>query len=108
MCAATSSNWATVSPDLHYDIYLPAIGLERTANMYKINSLMRAGVNASYHSDYYVSVPEIGNELFSAVTRSYPQKQFDDWYADTDMKLSDIRKSRRKGISAHRCRPMMK
>ena len=91
MCAATSSNWAVISPETTYGVYIPAIGVEKTSHMYRIHSLMREGVNISYHSDYYVSVPTIPYELYSALTRSYPKSQFDAWYDGTEIILSDKR-----------------
>lgn len=84
MCAATAANWAVVSPEVHYECYIPAVGVEKASHMYRVNSLMRAGVNVSYHSDYYVSVPNIAYELYSALTRRYPQEQFEQWYDTTD------------------------
>lgn len=88
MCATVCGNWAVLSPDVHYDVYMHTLGYERTTNQYKINSLIKAGVTAAFHSDYFVSVPNLGYELYSLLTRQYPKEQFDSYYEGRDYVLS--------------------
>ena len=90
MTAATSPNWAVLSPDVHYSVYLPAVGEERTTHLYQINSLQRAGVTVGYHTDYYVSEPDLGGALYSAITRAYPKKQFEYYYSESGYEQNSI------------------
>ena len=91
MCATVCGNWAVLSPDVHYDVYMETVGYERTTNQYKINSLMKAGVKAAFHSDYFVSIPNLGYELYSLLTRQYPNEQFDTYYEDRDFVLTNTK-----------------
>ena len=92
MTAATSPNWAVLSPDVHYAVYLPSVGEERTTHLYQINSLQRAGVTVGYHTDYYVSEPDLGGALYSAITRAYPKKQFEYYYSESEYEQNSILK----------------
>ena len=79
--------WA-VQDDYYYDLYVPSIGQERADNMYPEESFVKAGVNVGVHSDFFVTEPDWGWLLYSAVTRTLPQKMFDTWYEGMDLKRS--------------------
>lgn len=76
--------WA-VMDDYYWDLYVPSVGKERADNMYPEESLVKAGVNVGVHSDFFVSEPDWGWVLYSAVTRTLPQKIFDLWYDGMDL-----------------------
>lgn len=76
--------WA-VMDDYYWDLYVPSIGKERADNQYPEESLVKAGVNVGVHSDFSVTEPDWGWLLYSAVTRTLPQKIFDLWYEGMDL-----------------------
>lgn len=76
--------WA-VMDDYYWDLYVPSIGKERADNQYPEESLVKAGVNVGVHSDFSVTEPDWGWLLYSAVTRTLPQKVFDLWYEGMDL-----------------------
>lgn len=76
--------WA-VQDDYYYDVYTPAIGSERVKEMYPEQSFFDAGVNVGVHSDFFVTEPDWGWLLYSACTRTLPQKIFDVWYEGMDL-----------------------
>lgn len=76
--------WA-VMDDYYWDLYVPSIGKERADNQYPEESLVKAGVNVGVHSDFFVTEPDWGWLLYSAVTRTLPQKVFDLWYEGMDL-----------------------
>lgn len=76
--------WA-VMDDYYWDLYVPSIGKERADNQYPEESLVKAGVNVGVHSDFSVTEPDWGWLLYSAVTRTLPQKIYDLWYEGMDL-----------------------
>lgn len=76
--------WA-VMDDYYWDLYVPSVGQEMADSMYPENSLVEAGVNVGVHSDFFVTEPDWGWLLYSAVTRTLPQKIFDIWYEGMDL-----------------------
>lgn len=76
--------WA-VMDDYYWDLYVPSIGKERADNQYPEESLVKAGINVGVHSDFSVTEPDWGWLLYSAVTRTLPQKIFDLWYEGMDL-----------------------
>lgn len=85
MNAMIAPYWA-VCDDYYYDLTVPGIGKERADNQYPEKSLVDAGVNVGVHSDFFVTEPDWGWLLYSAVTRTLPQKMFDLWYEGMDLK----------------------
>ncbi|MDO4545560.1 MAG: amidohydrolase [Bacillota bacterium] len=76
--------WA-VMDDYYWDLYVPYVGKEKADNMYPAESLVKAGLNVGVHSDFFVTEPDLGWVLYSAVTRTLPQKVFDLWYEGMDL-----------------------
>lgn len=76
--------WA-VMDDYYWNLYVPSVGQEMADSMYPENSLVEAGVNVGVHSDFFVTEPDWGWLLYSAVTRTLPQKIFDIWYEGMDL-----------------------
>lgn len=70
--------------DYYWDLYIPYIGKDLADNMYPAQSLVDAGINVATHSDFFVTEPELGWLLYGAVTRTLPQKIFDQWYEGMD------------------------
>lgn len=70
--------------DYYWDLYVPSVGKERADSMYPQKSLLDAGINVGVHSDFFVTEPEWGWLMYSAVTRTLPQKIFDLWYEGMD------------------------
>lgn len=71
--------------DYYWGLYLPSLGQERVNHMYPAQSLFDKGINVATHSDFFVTEPELGWLLYSAVTRTLPQKWFDAWYEGMDL-----------------------
>ncbi|NLD10466.1 MAG: amidohydrolase family protein, partial [Clostridiales bacterium] len=70
----------SVMDDYYWDLYIPYVGQEMADTMYPAESLVKAGINVGVHSDFFVTEPDMGWLLYSAVTRTLPQKIFDLWY----------------------------
>lgn len=77
--------WA-VMDDYYWDVYLPIMSSKEALDtQYPMQSLIQKGINCAFHSDYVVTVPDMGWLYYSAQTRTLPQKIFDLWYGeDTD------------------------
>lgn len=76
----------SVMDDYYWDLYVPAIGKDRADNMYPAQTLVAKGINVATHSDFFVTEPDLGWLFYSAVTRTLPQKMFDQWYEGMDLK----------------------
>jgi hypothetical protein len=79
MSAHTAPYWI-VADDYYYDLYAPYLGEDRVSRMYPLKSLFEAGVNATIHSDFFVTEPNYAWAFYSAVTRALPQSIFELWY----------------------------
>jgi len=82
MNAIIAPYW-TIVDDYYWDLYLPYLGQQRAyMEMYPAQSLFDAGVNTAIHSDFFVTEPDYGWALYSAVTRTMPEKVFQMWYGE--------------------------
>ncbi|MBI9106625.1 MAG: amidohydrolase [Spirochaetales bacterium] len=82
MNAIIAPYWMIVD-DYYWDLYLPYLGEQRAYNeMYPAQSLFDAGVNTAIHSDFFVTEPDYGWALYSAMTRTMPEKVFRMWYGE--------------------------
>jgi hypothetical protein len=82
MNAIIAPYWMIVD-DYYWDLYLPYLGQQRAYNeMYPGQSLFDAGVNTAIHSDFFVTEPDYGWALYSAMTRTMPEKVFQMWYGE--------------------------
>lgn len=89
--AVIAPYWS-VMDDYYWDLYVPAIGQKRADNMYPAQTLVDKGINVATHSDFFVTEPDLGWLFYSAVTRTLPQKIFDQWYEGMDLKrTTDIK-----------------
>jgi len=90
MNAVIAPYWMAMD-DYYWDVYLPLLGEERVNNMYPAQSLVDGGVNVAVHSDFFVTEPDPGWLLYSAVTRTLPQRMADVWYEGMDVtRTTDI------------------
>ena len=82
MNAIIAPYWMIVD-DYYWDLYLPYLGQQRAyMEMYPGQSLFDAGVNTAIHSDFFVTEPDYGWALYSAVTRTMPEKIMQMWYGE--------------------------
>ncbi len=76
MNAVIAPYWSIID-DYYWELYYPYLGAERAFNrQYPGASLMKAGLNTSFHCDFSVTDPDYGWALYSAVTRTQPEKVF--------------------------------
>ena len=93
--AIVAPYWA-VMDDYYWDVYLPLMSSQaKLDKQYPMRSLINHGINVAFHSDYFVTTPDMGYLFYSAMTRVLPQKIYNEWYGDsdeyfrtTDMKVS--------------------
>ena len=79
--------WA-VMDDYYWDVYLPLMSSqEKLDTQYPMQSLVQHGINVGFHSDYFVTKPDMGWLYYSAMTRVLPQKMYDLWYGDDEYYL---------------------
>ena len=82
--ALVAPYWA-VMDDYYWDVYLPVMSSqEKLDTQYPMQSLVQHGINVGFHSDYFVTKPDIGWLYYSAMTRVLPQKMYDLWYGDDE------------------------
>lgn len=87
-----------VMDDYYWDIYLPLMSSQaKLDTQYPMQSLVQRGINVAFHSDYFVTQPDMGWLYYSAMTRVLPQKIYDLWYGDDDnhLRTTDITVSQR-------------
>lgn len=78
--AIVAPYWA-IMDDYYWDVYLPIMSSQEVLDeQYPMQSLVENNVNVAFHSDYVVTVPDMGWLYFAALTRTMPQKVFDNWY----------------------------
>ncbi|MDC7225681.1 MAG: amidohydrolase, partial [Spirochaetales bacterium] len=76
MTAVIAPYWSVID-DYYWKLYHPYLGADRAySKQYPAASLIRAGINTAFHSDFYVTDPDYGWALYSAVTRTQPEKIF--------------------------------
>jgi predicted amidohydrolase YtcJ len=74
MSLHTAPYWHVVD-DYYYKLYLPYLGKQRAEKeQYPMQSLFNAGINVTIHSDFFVSDPDYGYALYSAITRKLPER----------------------------------
>lgn len=82
--------WA-VMDDYYWDVYLPIMSSKDALDtQYPMQSLIKKGINCAFHSDYVVTVPDMGWLYYSAQTRTLPQKIFDLWYGEDSEEYTRI------------------
>lgn len=82
--------WA-VMDDYYWSVYLPIMSSKEALDtQYPMQSLMEKGINCAFHSDYVVTVPDMGWLYYSAQTRTLPQKIFDLWYGEDSEEYTRI------------------
>lgn len=85
--ALVAPYWA-VMDDYYWDVYLPLMSSqEKLDTQYPMQSLVQHGINLGFHSDYFVTKPDMGWLYYSAMTRVLPQKMYDLWYGDDEYYL---------------------
>ncbi len=78
--AIVAPYWACMD-DYYWDVYLPIMSSkEKLDTQYPMQSLEEKGINVAFHSDYVVTVPDMGWLYYSAQTRTLPQKIYNLWY----------------------------
>ena len=95
--ALVAPYWA-VMDDYYWDIYLPLMSSQaKLDTQYPMQSLVQRGINVAFHSDYFVTQPDMGWLYYSAMTRVLPQKIYDLWYGDdaNHLRTTDITVSQR-------------
>ena len=95
--ALVAPYWA-VMDDYYWDVYLPLMSSqEKLDTQYPMQSLEQRGINVAFHSDYFVTQPDMGWLYYSAMTRVLPQKIYDLWYGDDEhyMRTTDTTVSQR-------------
>ena len=76
MNAVIAPYWSIVD-DYYWELYVPYLGEEKAYNeQYPAASLMEAGINTSFHCDFSVTEPDYGWAIYSAMTRTQPEKIF--------------------------------
>lgn len=68
--------WANADPGFFWGKTVPAVGMERAATQYPIQSLVDRGVNTGVHCDFCVNEPHWGQCLFGSVARTLPPALF--------------------------------
>ena len=85
--ALVAPYWA-VMDDYYWDVYLPLMSSqEKLDTQYPMQSLVQNSINVAFHSDYFVTKPDMGWLYYSAMTRVLPQKMYDLWYGDDEYYL---------------------
>jgi len=95
--ALVAPYWA-VMDDYYWDVYLPLMSSQaKLDTQYPMQSLEQRGINVAFHSDYFVTQPDMGWLYYSAMTRVLPQKIYDQWYGDDEhyMRTTDTTVSQR-------------
>lgn len=95
--AIVAPYWA-VMDDYYWSVYLPLMSSQELLDtQYPMQALEKKGINVAFHSDYVVTVPDMGWLFYSAQTRVLPQKIYDLWYEDDPAynRSTDITKSQK-------------
>lgn len=95
--AIVAPYWA-VMDDYYWSVYLPIMSSQELLDtQYPMQALEKMGINVAFHSDYVVTVPDMGWLFYSAQTRVLPQKIYDLWYEDDPAynRSTDITKSQK-------------
>lgn len=78
--AIVAPYWACMD-DYYWNVYLPIMSSkDKLDTQYPMQSLEKLGINVAFHSDYFVTDPDMGWLFYSAQTRCLPQKIFNLWY----------------------------
>ncbi|MDC7126125.1 MAG: amidohydrolase, partial [Spirochaetales bacterium] len=93
MTAVIAPYWTEID-DYYWELYYPFLG-EKLAHdgQYRGASLFEAGINTSFHSDFSVTEPDYGWALYTAVTRTQPEKIFKEEQGDkasTNLRTTDF------------------
>lgn len=81
MTAVVAPYWSVID-DYHWSLNLPYLGEERVSNCYPAQSFLNNDVNVAFHSDFFVSEPDPGYMIYSAQTRTLPERIFKSWYGE--------------------------
>jgi predicted amidohydrolase YtcJ len=79
MTAVIAPYWMAMD-DYYWNLYVPYVGRERADRMYPAKSLIEKGMNVTTHSDFFVTEPDLGWLFYGAITRTIPDKIFQNWY----------------------------